>query len=104
MKQFIQTLDWFLAPENIKHWNAVKKLAHDDSRSARNKLQAYVLEAQRLSSALGITRVCRPAQGEAVVIKDDHGAQVTINKDELVICNCVSLFILSLNFNSLLTK
>jgi len=49
------------------------------------------LEAQRLSSGLGITRICNPASGEAAVIKNDQGADVTINKGELVICNCVSL-------------
>jgi len=89
---FIQTLDWFLTPENSKHWEAVKKLAADDSPTARKTLKAYVLEAQRLSSGLGITRICNPATGDAVVIKNDQGADVTVKRGELVICNCTAAF------------
>lgn len=100
MKQFVQALDWFLTPENKKHWNAVKKLACNDSHAARDQLKAYVLEAQRLSSGLGITRVCKPVSGETTVIKNDQGADVTINKDELVICNCVNLSTSSVEWNT----
>ncbi len=83
-------LDWFLRSENTQHWAAVQKLAAKDSPASFETLKKYVLEAGRLSGFLAAVRICIPERGEAAQIKTDQGSMITLQKDEVVLCNIVS--------------
>lgn len=89
--KFVQILDWFLKTENAEHWEAVKKLAADNSSASFDKLKQYVLEAGRLTSFLALVRICIPDKGEAAQVRTDQGSMTTLKKGEVALCNVVSL-------------
>lgn len=88
--QFTITLDWFLRPENEKYWMMVKDFASQGTSEANEKLKKAVLEAQRLSSATGFSRVCVPERGETIQISE-QGKPIMLKKGNVIICNTVGL-------------
>ncbi|KAI4157319.1 MAG: hypothetical protein LQ342_008380 [Letrouitia transgressa] len=89
---FVQILDWFLKTENAEHWEAVKKLAADNSSASFDKLKQYVLEAGRLTSFLALVRICIPDKGEAAQVRTDQGSMTTLKKGEVALCNVTAAF------------
>ncbi|KAI4129585.1 MAG: hypothetical protein LQ338_002159 [Usnochroma carphineum] len=89
---FVQILDWFLRDENAQHWAAVKDLAAKETPAAFETLKKYVLEAGRLTSFLGLVRICVPAQGQAAQVKNDQGQEITVKMGEVVLSNVTAAF------------
>lgn len=57
-----RVMDFYLSPENAKHWAAIKEVAASDSAEALETLRKYALEGFRLdSAAAGTLRVVAAA-------------------------------------------
>jgi linoleate 8R-lipoxygenase/9,12-octadecadienoate 8-hydroperoxide 8R-isomerase len=82
---FGQVLDFYLRPENKKHWHRIQALARQDTASADEEIMKYFMEGSRLNSSVALPRELRK---DATVQDGEH--TLHLKKGQRVMVNLVA--------------
>lgn len=88
--QFAQVIDFYLKPENKTYWDQIVQLSSTGKPEDDATLSQYILEGARLTTTLMSVRNFEPVDGKPIVlVVDQAGTKVTLNKGDRVITNPV---------------
>jgi predicted metal-dependent phosphoesterase TrpH len=88
--KFGQLIDFYIQPERASYWTHIIELSAQGTTEADEKLIKYILEAARLTGAMGSARNVEPADGESIeLVVDQAGRKVVLNKGDRVITSFV---------------
>lgn len=88
--QFAQVIDFYLKPENKTYWDQIVKLSATGKPEDDATLSQYILEGARLTTTMMSVRNFEPVDGKPIVlVVDQAGTKVTLNKGDRVVTNPV---------------
>lgn len=88
--QFAQVIDFYLKPENKTYWDQIVQLSATGKPEDDATISQYILEGARLTTTLMSVRNFEPVDGKPIVlVVDQAGTKVTLNKGDRVITNPV---------------